>query len=107
MQYGSDGYADILVMIWHRSSNASMSGTCSGDLSGLCSVHKHFSIDTFPQYGSGKHTVARVCGDDEVQLWGRWEFQGPAVGIYQGLYAMYETYGPYKPLISVTMGAQV
>lgn len=57
--------------------------------------------------GTGNHTVARISGDDEVQLWGKWHFQGTSIGVFQGLYAMYMTYGPYKPLMVVTGGSQV
>ena len=57
--------------------------------------------------GSGNHSVMRLAGDDKVQLWGKWQFQGPCVGIFQGLYDMYLTYGPYKPLMVVSGGAQV
>jgi hypothetical protein len=57
--------------------------------------------------GTGNHTVARISGDDEAQLWGKWHFQGTSIGIFQGLYTMYMTYGPYKPLIVVTGASQV
>jgi hypothetical protein len=35
------------------------------------------------KYGSGNATVARVTGDDQVQLWGQWHFSGQCVGMLQ------------------------
>jgi hypothetical protein len=57
--------------------------------------------------GSGNYSVARITGDDKVQLWGKWHYQGTCVGVYQGLYAMDMEYGPYKPLFLVAHGASV
>ena len=63
-------------------------------------------VGTMPR-GTGNHTVARIAGDDQVQLWGKWHFQGPCVGIIQGLYVMHMDYGPYTPLILASHGAAV
>jgi hypothetical protein len=59
------------------------------------------------KYGSGNNSVARITGDDKVQLWGKWHFQGQAIGVFQGLYSMHMDYGPYQVLLLVTHGASL
>ncbi|KAJ1474878.1 hypothetical protein T484DRAFT_1910727 [Baffinella frigidus] len=59
------------------------------------------------QYGTGKQSVMRVAGDDQIQLWGQWHFAGESVGVVEGAYIMHEEYSPYKPLMIVEDGAVV
>ncbi|EKX41104.1 hypothetical protein GUITHDRAFT_142261 [Guillardia theta CCMP2712] len=52
-------------------------------------------------------STCSILSLSKVQLWGKWEFQGESIGIFQGLFLMHTVYGPYNPLMLIENKADI